>query len=117
MRRPDRPSWELHLPRYAQRTAVSAQRSRLELERVLARHGASHVVSFEDRLRAAESEGRDIASLEPQVERDRSGPPGINNVVLMDELAILGKTALLHDLLTRRAGSYFRTLDKAIFGR
>jgi hypothetical protein len=35
----------------------------------------------------------------------------------MEELSILGKTSLLHDVMTRRAGSYFSTLNKAIFGR
>lgn len=74
-------------------------------------------VSFEDQLRAAEAEGKDVSAIEPETRRDLSGPPGINNVVLMEELAILGKTALLHDVMTRRAGAYFSTLNKAIFGR
>lgn len=75
-------------------------------------------VRFEDLLREAESTGRgDITTVEPQIARDDSGAPDQNNVVLMDELAILGKTSLLHDVMTRRAGSYFSTLNKAIFGR
>lgn len=74
-------------------------------------------VRFEDQLRRAEAEGRDIGTIEPETHRDMSGPPAINNVVLMEELTILGKTALLHDVMTRRAGAYFATLNKAIFGR
>ena len=54
---------------------------------------------------------------EPEVVRDTSGPPGANNVVLMEELSLLGKVSLLHDVMTRRAGSYFQTLNKAIHGR
>ena len=30
---------------------------------------------------------------------------------------MLGKTSLLHDVMTRRVGSYFATINKAIFGR
>jgi flagellar basal body rod protein FlgB len=74
-------------------------------------------VRFEDMLREARAKGADEASVEPVVERDQSGPPGANNVVLMEELSILGKTSLLHDMMTRRAGGYFATLNKAIFGR
>ena len=74
-------------------------------------------VRFEEQLRAAEASGRDVGKVEPETHRDVSGPPGINNVVLMEELAILGKTQLLHDVMTRRAGSYFATLNKAVFGR
>jgi len=74
-------------------------------------------VRFEDKLRAAEAQGADLAAIEPETHRDLSGPPGLNNVVLMEELAILGKTSLLHDVMTRRAGAYFSTLNKAIFGR
>lgn len=75
------------------------------------------VVKFEDALREAESHGDDIATVEPKVERDRSGPPGQNNVVLMEELAVLGKTQMLHDVMSRRVGAYFGNLNKAIFGR
>jgi flagellar basal body rod protein FlgB len=74
-------------------------------------------VRFEDMLREATARGEDPDLVTHEVARDTSGPPGQNNVVLMDELAILGKTQLLHDVMTRRAGSYFQNLNKAIFGR
>ena len=74
-------------------------------------------VRFEDLLKQAQAKGQDESLVEPEVRRDTSGPPGVNNVVLMEELSILGKTSLLHDVMTRRAGSYFSTLNKAIFGR
>ncbi len=76
-----------------------------------------YVVRFEDLLREAEGKGESVESVEPITERDQSGPPGQNNVVLMDELSMLGKTSLLHDVMTRRVGSYFATINKAIFGR
>lgn len=74
-------------------------------------------VRFEDLLREAQQKGEDESAVEPVVQRDESGPPGVNNVVMMEELALLGKTSLLHDVMTRRAGSYFSTLNKAILGR
>ncbi|MBL9077469.1 MAG: hypothetical protein JNL08_08200 [Planctomycetes bacterium] len=74
-------------------------------------------VRFEDLLREARAKGADEKAVEPVVERDLSGPPGVNNVVLMEELSLLGKTALLHDVMSRRVGSYFATLNKAIAGR
>lgn len=74
-------------------------------------------VRFEDLLQAAAKKGDDERAVEPVVERDLSGPPGANNVVLMEELSLLGKTSMLHDLMTRRAGAYFSTLNKAIFGK
>lgn len=74
-------------------------------------------VEFEDMLRAAEQRGGSIESVQPATKRDNSGPPDQNNVVLMEELAILGKTSLLHDVMTRRIGSYFGTINKAINGR
>lgn len=74
-------------------------------------------VRFEDLLRDGIARGKDAADVEPEVVRDESGPPGQNNVVLMDELALLNKTSLLTDVMTRRAGSYFATLNKAVFGR
>jgi flagellar basal body rod protein FlgB len=74
-------------------------------------------VRFEDLLQEAAKKGDDERTVEPVVERDMSGPPGANNVVLMEELSLLGKTSMLHDLMTRRAGAYFSTLNKAIFGR
>ena len=76
-----------------------------------------YVVRFEDMLRAAQQGGRSGDDVEAVTERDRSGAPDQNNVVLVDELALLGKTQLLHDVMTRRAGSYFATLNKAILGR
>lgn len=74
-------------------------------------------VRFEDFLRDAQREGKPLGEVEHQVVRDTSGDPGVNNVVLMDELALLGKTALLHDAMTRRLGNYTSVLNKAIFGR
>ena len=76
-----------------------------------------YVVRFEDLLREAEAKGLPGEQVQPVTERDTSGPVGQNNVVMLDELATLGKTALLHDLMTRRAGSYFATINKAINGR
>jgi flagellar basal-body rod protein FlgB len=76
-----------------------------------------YVVRFEDLLRDAEAEGRSTADVLPVTDRDTSGPVGQNNVVLQEELSMLGKTSLLHDLMTRRVGSYFSTLNKAILGR
>ena len=74
-------------------------------------------VRFEDALRAATHAGEEPANVDYEVLRDPSGPPGRNNVELLDEMAILDKTRLLHDVITRRAGSYFSTLNKAVFGR
>jgi flagellar basal body rod protein FlgB len=76
-----------------------------------------YVVRFEDLLRDAQAAGEPLDAVEPRTERDLSGPPGQNNVVLMDELSVLGKTSLLHDVMTRRIGGYFATLNKAVFGR
>lgn len=74
-------------------------------------------VRFEDLLREAVDRGDSIGSVEAVVERDESGPPGANNVVLMDELSLLGKTQMLHDYMLRRAGGYFDNVNKAILGR
>jgi len=73
-------------------------------------------VRFEDLMREA---GPEVSptEIEPEVVKDTSGEPGQNNVALMEELTILGKTSLLHDVMTRRVGSYFSTLNKAILGR
>jgi flagellar basal-body rod protein FlgB len=82
-----------------------------------------YVVRFEDMLRQAQADAQgsgqavDETAIEPVTERDASGPPDQNNVILMDELSTLGKTSLLHDVMTRRVGSYFAGLNKAIFGR
>jgi len=35
----------------------------------------------------------------------------------MEELSMLGKTSLLHDMVTRGLGGYFGTLNKAVVGR
>lgn len=74
-------------------------------------------VKFEEFLQDAEKRGKELASVDPQIVRDNSGTPGANNVVLMDELALLGKTSLLHDAMTRRLGAYTAILNKSIFGR
>lgn len=75
-------------------------------------------VEFEVALRAAARGGQeDLSTVDHEVVRDTSGAPGRNNVELLDEMAILDKTRLLHDVMTRRAGSYFATLNKAVFGR
>lgn len=76
-----------------------------------------YVVRFEDLLKQAETDGMPTDKVEPVTERDNSGAPGQNNVVLMEELSMLGKTSLLHDMMTRRLGSYFGTLNKAVVGR
>jgi len=76
-----------------------------------------YTVRFEDKLREAVEAGQSEATVKPEVERDTSGPRGENNVVVMEELALLGKTSLLHDYMARRAGSYFKHINKAIFGR
>ncbi|MFK7739095.1 MAG: flagellar basal body rod protein FlgB [Planctomycetota bacterium] len=74
-------------------------------------------VQFEDLLRDAVADGEKEGSVEHLVARDESGPPGANNVVLMEELTMLGKTQLMHDYMLRRAAGYFSTVNKAIFGR
>lgn len=74
-------------------------------------------VDFEDTLREAIASGGDGNDVQATVVRDESGPPGENNVVVMEELALLGKASLLHDYMTRRAGGYFTNINKAIFGR
>lgn len=75
------------------------------------------VVSFEDRLREAQRDGRPASEVEPVVERDRSGPPGRNNVDAVEETALLEKVQLVNDIFTRRAGGYFQRLNAAIRGR
>jgi len=74
-------------------------------------------VKFEEMLREAVDSGEGVGSVEPVVQRDTSGPAGENNVVLMEELALIGKTELMHGLMLRRAGGYFKNLNKAIYGR
>ena len=76
-----------------------------------------YTVSFEEKLREAVEAGRGEGTVKAEVQRDTSGPPGENNVVVMEELALLGKTSILHDYMARRAGGYFSFINKAIFGR
>jgi flagellar basal-body rod protein FlgB len=76
-----------------------------------------YVVRFEEHLRAAAAEGKPMHAIDPVVERDTSGPPGQNNVSMLDEMATLDKVRLLHDIFTRRMGGHFATLNRAIFGR
>jgi len=76
-----------------------------------------YVVSFEDRLREAHAAGKDLADVHPVVERDESGPPGVNNVSVIEEMALLEKVRMVHEIFTRRAGGYFAHLNKAIHGR
>ncbi|MCR9246675.1 MAG: hypothetical protein NXI31_16705 [bacterium] len=74
-------------------------------------------VRFEDMLDDATRRGKKLEEVEYEIVRDMSGDPNHNNVVLMDELALLGKTALLHDVMTKRIGGYTKNINKAIFGR
>jgi flagellar basal-body rod protein FlgB len=74
-------------------------------------------VRFEDMLKQATAEGKDPSTVLPVVQRDESGVPGKNNVSLLQEMSILDKSRLLQDLFTRRAGNYFSTVNRAIFGR
>ena len=74
-------------------------------------------VRFEDLLADATRKGDELHSVQHTIVRDTSGNAGQNNVVLMEELALLGKTSLLQDAMTRRIGGYTSKLNKAIFGR
>lgn len=76
-----------------------------------------YTVRFEDKLREAIDAGKGEANVEASVERDTSGPVDANNVVLMEELALLGKTQIMHDYMLRRAAGYFSSINKAIQGR
>ncbi len=76
-----------------------------------------YVVSFEEQLRRVSQGGGDINSVRPEVLRDDSGGPGVNNVSVYDELSTLEKVKLLHEIFTRRVGGYFSHMNKAIFGR
>ena len=76
-----------------------------------------YTVSFEDNLREAHLAGAEGRNVHPVVTRDSSGPPGENNVSVMHELALLEKVKLLHDIFSRRAGGYFKHMNKAIYGR
>ena len=74
-------------------------------------------VSFEEQLREAARSGKPAGTVYPRVLRDESGGPGENNVSVYDELAILEKVKLLHEIFTKRAGRYFSHMNKAIYGR
>jgi len=74
-------------------------------------------VSFEEQLRAARDSGGDVSAVRPVVERDMSGAPGENNVSVQNELALLEKVTLLHELFTRRVGGYYKHLNTAIRGQ
>ena len=74
-------------------------------------------VEFESLLREANERGEDVRAVRPVVTRDRSGPPGQNNVSVMREMAILDKISLLHEVVSRRAGGYFSHMNKAIRGQ
>ncbi|MEQ1631927.1 MAG: flagellar biosynthesis protein FlgB [Planctomycetota bacterium] len=76
-----------------------------------------HEVRFEDLLRKELKDGGSVQNVQPVVSRDESGGPGENNVSLVEETALLDKTKLLHEFATRRVGSYFSSLNRAIFGR
>jgi flagellar basal-body rod protein FlgB len=74
-------------------------------------------VRFEDLLDQASAANADLATVRHEIVRDTSGESGQNNVVLFEEMALLGKTALLHEVMTRRLGDHTARLNKAIFGR
>ena len=76
-----------------------------------------YTVRFEDTLREAMDAGKSEGTVEATVERDTSGAAGANNVVLMEELALLGKTQIMHDFMLRKAAGYFSSINKAIQGR
>ena len=76
-----------------------------------------YYVTFEEELRRAAQMGDDLGKVYPEVRRDNSGPVGQNNVSSTDELALLQKVELIHELFSRRAGGYFSKINKAIYGR
>lgn len=73
-------------------------------------------VHFEDALRQAHERGDTEAKISPTIVRDTSGPPGVNNVDVMEELSLLGKVTLMHDVFSKRAAGYFSHLNRAIRG-
>ncbi|MHC5062362.1 MAG: flagellar basal body rod protein FlgB [Planctomycetota bacterium] len=77
----------------------------------------AHRVRFEELLQDAHQTGKDPGHVHAEVYRDDSGGPGVNNVAPMEELAILDKVRLLHDVFARRASGYFNKLNSAIRGR
>jgi flagellar basal-body rod protein FlgB len=76
-----------------------------------------YVVHFEDEMRQAAAAGRPAGDVAPVVVRDESGPEGVNNVTLFDEVATLDKVKLVYDLFTQRTGAHFLRLKRAITGR
>lgn len=74
-------------------------------------------VRFEDMLKERIADGKPLTGLEPVVERDMSGAPEQNTVSIVDETATLEKARLLYDVMSRRAGSYFKLMNSSIFGR
>ncbi len=76
-----------------------------------------YFVTFEEELRKAHEVGEVLSEVYPVVRRDTSGPPSQNNVSAVDELALLQKVDLVHELFSRRAGGYFSHINKAIYGR
>ena len=76
-----------------------------------------YVVRFEELLRGRLAEGDTVQQVEPVVERDTSGGAGQNTVSMVDETATLDKARLVFDAMTRRAGSLFKLMNSAIFGR
>ena len=76
-----------------------------------------YYVSFEEQLRAASKQGEGIETVRPEVHRDDSGRQGVNNVSVYDEISMLEKVKLLHEIFTRKAGGHFSHMNKAIFGR
>ena len=99
---------------------ATAVRTRVILHNIANQHTPGYKryqVRFEELLRDAQAAGKHGSEVHPEVVRDESGPPGENNVSVIEELALLEKVALIHDLFTRRAGGYFSHLNKAIIGR
>lgn len=76
-----------------------------------------YVVRFEELLRKELADGGTEGAVEPVIVRDTSGPPHRNTVSIVDETALLEKTRLLHEFVSRRAGGWFRHVNQAIFGR
>jgi len=78
-----------------------------------------YVVRFEELLREKLADGDDgsVQDVEPVVERDTTGDPGQNTVSMVDETATLDKARLVFDVMTRRAGSLFKLMNSAVFGR
>lgn len=74
-------------------------------------------VEFESMLREAHARGDDADKVAPVIARDTSGRPGVNNVSVMEELSILQKVSMLHDIFSKRAAGYFSNLKHAIRGQ